>query len=128
MSVSRRDLEGGYVRWPFCGGFLVFNMTSLLAVFKSSKAKDETGKEIEIEPKMEGSLCTGIRGDLVEIYRSIFRRPIAFLLQHHSPECENGHAGFDQSLCLVCTELNLGPGVLLFHSRVYQCVGHTCGI
>jgi len=45
-------------------------MTCLLAVFRFSKAKDEIGREIEIEPKWHGGITMyvevgGIRGDIL---------------------------------------------------------------
>jgi hypothetical protein len=56
-------------------------MTCLLAVFKFSKAKDETGREIEINPRWHGGLTVYVSTSMDyarELLIDHFRRPVPF--------------------------------------------------
>jgi cytochrome P450 len=65
---GRRICPGRYL----AEASLLSAMTCLLAVFKFSKAKDETGREIEIEPKWHGGIT-------MCVFRRIRRRDADFI-------------------------------------------------
>ena len=84
-------------------------MVCLLAVFKFSRARDETGGEIEIKPEWKGGLTSYVVFGRISVERYLLSDLLlqatpAIPLQYHSAERRNGYHGlatFDEGICLA---------------------------
>jgi hypothetical protein len=71
-------------------------MAGLLAVFKISKAKDENGREIDIQPRWRAGLVVYVlRGRIAyENTDLALKGSSAIPLQYHCAECRTGYDSF----------------------------------